>query len=218
MAERNDLPRIKPHRTPSYLNYEMMLGGWLGSVGAGAAQLLKLTKEKTVPVMLGMTAIGMGIGAVIGKRRQEREQTEGKVVKTPSLFNDGMFAGWAAYDIAEIGYLAKTGKIDFGITNGPTRWLLTAGAVLAGGALGKLQMQQDYDQAIDAQNLQKAQQEAQIHTLQQQVAQLQNPPQPHYKDSVTAEEMSPEETVQKTQHTHTERLAQKAENTERTRA
>lgn len=116
MADRTDLPKIKPDAEPSIINHKAGVYGLLGSMGSSLA-LASLNNRATVKIveqdipefekLLNITSstkkfailgvVGGLIGALIGgnseKKKQEVDQQQGRVVKDPGYFNKGLVSG-----------------------------------------------------------------------------------------------------------------------------
>lgn len=135
MGERHDLPKIKPDQQPTIFNAEAgnmgfagtaiasLIGGVrLGSRGttrdairdfkssteieAIAAKELGFMKKLSLAIV-GAGALGALVGGLIDKSKQEKEQVEGRTVKTPGYLNIGIFGGLFAGAMLQYGYIAS---------------------------------------------------------------------------------------------------------------
>lgn len=178
MADRSDLPKIKPEGQPSLLNHEMGEGAFWGNTAGGLATLATPPKYGTA-VVLGATAVGGLIGGVQGKNKQEQEQQHGKTVKSPGYFNKGIISGMMG------GYIIG---LPFQFFAKGSAKSLTAVAILIGMAVGSImrknELQRDFDRAVAVRT-------EETNALQSQLraAQLTNNTPPiSYKNSVSADE------------------------------
>jgi hypothetical protein len=206
MADRPDLPRIKPAQQPTYFNREAggwaFLGSFVGTLVGLAASAKEITrtngasgKTKFFAIALGTEAIAAVFGAIKGKTRQEREQVEGRVVKDPTYLNSGFFSGAIVGGLITfpIDLLLEKAKVSRSVTG-------TIGQIglWGGGALGlkirKDSQQHDYDQAIGLRQQEIGVMKDKLHKMERTV-------QPHpasFKDSVSADESALLEAKQKT--------------------
>ena len=165
MGERLDLPRVPSTTKPSFWNHDTakwalmgnIAGNVIGLLIAGTALfsgsgLLAAGAFLLAPVFsLGGTYLGAKHGATIGAARQERELTEGRVVKDPSYLNKGIVSGLVVGNVAS----AALSLLGFGLP-----WItITSGLGLIGAAVGsfieKQNMSRDYDHAVALRNQQQ---------------------------------------------------------------
>jgi hypothetical protein len=190
MGYRHDLPKIKSEKEPTIFNHEAGKWGYLSAFGASLVSFLALWKEyKNLPgaksareipeIMIanprirnaGIIAISVGlIGSLIGgnleKKKQEQEQVEGRVVKTPGYWNKGIISGMFVSSLfnSTAAYVLKK---PLSRTVGG---ILGVGAIVVGSTMRKNELQRDFDRAITLHDQQQAQQPQQ-QLLQQLVAQ-----------------------------------------------
>ncbi len=176
MGERSDLPRIKPEKEPSYFNHTAGLYGDIAQTAGYVADGVVKTKYWQ-PISL---VLGAAIGGVIGKAKQEREAVEGRIVKTPSIWNVGIFTG-SAVASALVLPVSLTLQQPTGLAA-----LLLGAAPIVGSAVGmvvrKKELQKDFDKAMSIRN----QELAELKMLKKQQAKALEPE--GYKNTVTPEE------------------------------
>ncbi|MFZ4124455.1 MAG: hypothetical protein ACOYJ2_00085 [Rickettsiales bacterium] len=176
MAKQEQLPKIKPQEKPSLLNHGTGQGTFWGYWGGIIAALVgfkdvtkalkdlgtkdvdavakELTKNKAHLKLLGVTAAGMAIGAAIGgllgKKQQEEEQTEGRVVKKPTSWNIGVLSGLGASIPVALGVKYLTRKLGAGvfIVDALGSAIGITGMVV-GSSMRKKEMERDYNQALN---------------------------------------------------------------------
>lgn len=183
MADRYDLPKIKPEEKPTLLNGEAgnwgMAGSLVGFIGGGIAQKLTGNTVLGSSVIWGTTALGTAFGALKGKARMEREAVEGKTVKNPTLLNRGFFTG------AFVGWLVSVPVFFLARGNLKLAGALSTGiqgiGMVAGMVMRKNSMQRDFDKATQ---LQQAKQDVSL--SQARVQEME--PAVSYKNSVSKDE------------------------------
>lgn len=195
MAERTDLPKIKPEGQPSLINHSMGVGAFWGNLGGALAALAVPAKYKVATVISG-SALGGLLGGMQGKNKQENEQAHGMVVKSPSYWNkgiiSGMMAGWAVG--LPIRHFAKGAK---GLV-----FVAEAGGAVIGSVLRKNELQRDFDRAVSVRDLETEALRNQLHA-----AQLANGTVPSYMNSVSADEAAALAARQDRKETHADKAA-----------
>lgn len=151
-----------------------------------------LHNPKLRNVALVTTGVGI-VGALIGgskeKSKQEHEQTEGRVVKTPGYWNKGIVSGMFVSGL--INTIFNYGlKKPLGATTG---LIVGIGSMVVGSVMRNSELKRDYEQALMTKGAYEQQKQQQTEILVQQLAELQKQ-QPTYKDSVTPDEMQALET------------------------
>lgn len=186
MGERNDLPKIKPEKQPTIFNHEAGKWGFLTSIVASIALVPAMMKEmgKTLgqglslkeetkifeqsPRLrnLGLVAIGAEIlGALFGgfqeKQKQEKEQVDGRVVKTPGYWNKGILSGlFVSSLISSVAVYGFKKPI-----SGAVGTLISLGGAVVGSVMRKNELQRDFDQATAQQAKQQEENTALLHML-----------------------------------------------------
>lgn len=205
MNDRPDLPRIHPDEPVSFFNREA--GGWglLGNTLGGVAAAVSLigqniknaqkgipvapeTMVKSLPLIisitLGATAIGTIFGGLKGMDRQKREKEEGRVVKTPTGWNSGIWGGWLGGILLAIPVrMAHIHGVIGAKAAFITGAVLEIGGMIVGSNLRKSSMERDFNKAIAQRNQEIGALKEQTKMLEQTVA-----PGKNYKNSVSAEE------------------------------
>lgn len=142
MADRYDLPKIKPEGQPSLINHGAGVGAFWGFLAGGVASIAVPQKFK-VAVKWGGAALGGFLGGTQEKSQQEREQTEGRVVKTPGYWNKGIISGLMVTEVVAAPILAFT-KVKAGTLGG----LALIGGMVAGSVMRKNELKHDFDRAV----------------------------------------------------------------------
>lgn len=196
MGERHDLPKIKPDEAPTLLNREAGEWGFVGGfLGTFAASVIKGGAAVKIAVDLAITGAAALYGGMQGKARQEREAAQGRVVKTPTYWNGGIWGGLFVSGLiqAPVTYYSQfkgfTEKKLFGrlaIISG----VVTLGSIVAGSVLRKESMQRDFDKSIairDA-NHAKTNELLQAVAASQQAPTMPGADEVSYKNNVTPDE------------------------------
>lgn len=195
MAERPDLPKIKPEGQPSLINHEMGVGAFWGNIGGSLAAMAAPAKYK-IATVIGGSALGGLLGGMQGKNKQEQEQNQGAVVKTPGYWNkgivSGMMAGWAVG--LPIRHFAKGAK---GLV-----FVAEFGGAIVGSVLRKNELQRDFDRAVTVRDL-----ETEGLRNQLRAAQLANGTLPSYMNSVEAHESAALAMRQERKQTHADKAS-----------
>lgn len=142
MAERYDLPKIKPDKQPSLFNVEA--GNWAfvaNLVGSLGGKVAGMREGATGFLVLAATAAGALFGGMQGKARQEKEMVEGRTVKDPTYFNGGIAGGALLGSLASIPLVLITRKLAMSSLG------LVVGGI-AGSVMRKNDLQHDFDRAV----------------------------------------------------------------------
>lgn len=217
MGDRPDLPRIKPDKAPSYFNREAggwgYLGGFIGSTIATISILGKKVDyksiNKTLGIALGIQTVGLVFGAIKGHARQEKEMTEGRVVKSPTIWNSGYFSGATigALVLLPISLANHFGKMKLPMS------MVALATEFGAGTLGmykrKESMQQDFDKAMGLRQQEIGAVKEKLHVLERTTTMPTS-----YKNSVSAAEAEALAEKQGGATSHAEQLAASASEAE----
>ena len=122
MSDRTDLPKIKPAAEPSIFNHDAgkwgIIGGLLSipisiamTVSTKAseafkngvrASCLRGCKIKYCSLPLERSSWAWFGAEFLAKKKQEKEQTEGRVVKTPGYWNKGILSGMLVSSLIQL--------------------------------------------------------------------------------------------------------------------
>jgi hypothetical protein len=153
MSERHELPKIKPTEAPSLFNHEAgkwgMLGALITAIPAYVAQVKGSPKLAAAIAAVGWAG-GALYGAVTGKEQQEKEMTQGRVVKDPGYWNKGILSGLAATVLVGAPFRLAGGTLPFG-------GAMALAAMITGSVMRKNSLQKDYDQSLAIHEQQQAQ-------------------------------------------------------------
>ncbi len=237
MSDRTDLPKIKLDQPPTIFNAEAgnfglatsATAALIGAIkvdprslkkaidqGKSTTQLEALTIKKIGELkslawyVLAAGAVGALVGGLIGKSQQEKEQTQGRTVKTPGYLNLGILGGWFAADMLKWGYKAgtlSTIKDDKLVAKEAVKLLksnknpgapkvltilsfATPAFMAIGSIMRKESLQRDFDKAVAVRDANHAKTQQ---LLEAAIANQNNPPlrdeaPTSYKDSVTPKE------------------------------
>lgn len=153
MADRTDLPRIKPTEEPSMVNHNAGKWGAIGFLAASIPAALVGWTGRT-KTAAGIQTIGLVAGAIAGglaeKSQTEREHQQGRIVREPGYWNKGILGGLAVAEAVQIPFRAA-GK--------PVPWLFSAplliGSMIIGAAMRKNDLQKDFDRSVAARDAQQ---------------------------------------------------------------
>jgi hypothetical protein len=156
MAERLDLPRVRPEGKPTIFNHGMAHGAFWGSIAGilvGSAAALLVGALFTNPALgVGLLiysgksigeVIGGVIGGVKGKEKHERETVEGRVVRDPGYWNKGILSGLVVSN-----FLALPIEMAFGAFSPTFSMIFAISGMILGSSLRKNDLQQDFDRAV----------------------------------------------------------------------
>jgi hypothetical protein len=145
MADRPDLPKIKPDETPSIFNHEMGSWAFNGNFLGFLASLALPIKYRTGTILAG-TALGGLWGGIKGKEQQEKEAIEGRVVKTPGYMNIGIISGWVAGTMLALPVQMLMRNNTSAVNN--LGLLGALGGMTIGSISRKNSLQHDFDKAV----------------------------------------------------------------------
>ena len=214
MSDRTDLPKIKPDTAPTIFNHEAGKWGWIsGFIGVLVAIPTVIVPKARIAIKTGRSAelvhselneagaiiiaaqlAGAAIGGTIEKHKQEREQTEGRIVKTPGYWNKGILSGFLVSSLIQTPIAMSKKPLSNGLSA-----VIGLGSAVIGSVMRKDQLQRDFDKSVALRN----HEQAQLQALLRHEAPL---PEPTYKNSVTPEESATLHQQQTAPKTHADKL------------
>jgi hypothetical protein len=152
MSERYELPKIKPAEAPSLFNHEAgkwgLLGALITAIPAGVAKVSSGPRLAAAVAAVGWVG-GALYGAVNGKEQQEKEMTQGRVVKDPGYWNKGILSGLTATVLLGLPF-SMAGKAL------PLTGAMGLAAMITGSIMRKNSLQKDFDQSLAIHEQQQA--------------------------------------------------------------